>query len=1082
MSEVDQKAEKERLNRQYQKVFSQLCKDLTPIITRFPSFEDAPKHTKLNIQILVKAVLRQIPPEKIDTQVITEKNKQFNLANTTKLFQSSLKGYNAAQTSNANRVLNNFIEYVTRELAWKSKTKSTDSIALPKNIPVIKEKQMFNASFSKYYHQAISFGLSQICKLNDKELVGLLCLSILFDSKRLDIKFLESISNATKNQLVMLSPKDIHIEIIHSKMPKQSFKPHLSTLSIWLEKLKRNDEEVRTPTSIRESTSTFCKKFLSEYPGLKMPLEMPTNLNQILEVAESEYFLHRPAFFHAAMTMNKHLQPTSLPLETKCRILTGQAVKREKDSSDDSTSFDDTFFSQTHAERRSKHQLSNQLVEGDDLHTGKPLSWQLATIKNTLKKIAPLSKKEAIKFLNQILQEDSPDLSLISYWLISWLESLYSNTDNHEINHFRSRNPKYSSIQRYFRPVSVQVLSIFDNIDVLQLEEDEWIEYLQECIERSNDNNICSYLKRFVRFLNHRFQLSNLPLHDLNGNDGFYSANANLISPVEVNQILDMLLQSNKHNAVITPDNRLQACVLILGYFCGLRRNEALGIRVTDIYGHADSPFLFLRPHKKRTLKNTYSRRRLHLVDLVPRPYLKVLMEQHKFRISTGGNYLLSFDENLMGDETLLIDPVQNYCRQITGDQTFVFHGLRHSFANYFLLRIMQVAQPNLIRWFGHNNKNKLIESSTLKEIIDFYSIDNSKALIKKYFPKENQTLPKSTLLQLAEILGHKVPKTTCRSYLHLIDEFETTFQEKPDDQLFELLIDKYWKDFFEMPYQRTRLKRKLLSSDNEFDADLMAEQLYDKLFGINTIRKIEGYPRPSFSSKFKRQYSDQSTDFKFIWKNLDKIYPIYELLFVKNHNSSEIAEYFGFPKQWIEQIRNNALEISKIKTSKGKPRFQHPFLMRRSNNLRKRLISILQKTSKTTIDMKKIQDGIALYLRSSQQKNAHRTMLKNASELGKYFYLFKILKLPLKNMELRIYPSADYKKTSLEIEQYWQTVFKEISGSNTNIEVRIFSPISVTEEFGYVELSPVFDKDNERFLLDHYQYALFIFALIILI
>jgi hypothetical protein len=80
-----------------------------------------------------------------------------------------------------------------------------------------------------------------------------------------------------------------------------------------------------------------------------------------------------------------------------------------------------------------------------------------------------------------------------------------------------------------------------------------------------------------------------------------------------------------------------------------------------------------------------------------------------------------------------------------------------------------------------------------LLEFNEFYSVHYSKSFLKKYFPAENQTLPRLTLLQLAELFGHKVQGTSCRSYLHLIDEIEAEFFTPVDESIKEPFIDQYW-------------------------------------------------------------------------------------------------------------------------------------------------------------------------------------------------------------------------------------------------------------------------------------------------
>jgi integrase len=1077
MSEDAAKTDQEKEKEEYQKLVVESCEYLLPILTKFKNLDTAPHHTLYHLGLIVDNTLKSFAAQYRTEDFFKVKDRRFNIGR----IESKLlpQGINAEQTSRLKNLFNKFVVYVTQELGWVSAKLITDQLVLPRVLPVVREKQMFNLDLAKHYRNIIQTYCQNIRSLGNNQLIGLIALSAVFESKRLHIRFIESILNATSNDLIWLDEENPVLNIGNQEGNQQHIRVHNSTLLILLEKFRRQSSGVCLPEvkadQIRKAVHSLCNDYLKNQPIALSDLSLPTQLNKIIEIAGADYFMHRPAFFHAAMTGNQ--QQTPLAIETKLRTLTGKPVKRIKNIASLENGAN-SRLSNDLINSLNKHEL---LEEGSKLTDSiKPLSWQLETIKNVLKSLEGLSKQKASKHLQAILETPVPNLSLMSIWLIAWLNYLYAGHDNHEVNRKAKKSLKQNSILRYFSTVYRHVLPAFDNMDVADLEEDEWIELLQECLDNSKDSQLFKPLSRFVRFLIIQFNIPVLPMQDLEGNQGFSNVNANLVTPYEVYEILSKLMPSDNQNA--SSITRMQACALILGFFCGLRRKEVLGLRMTDIYGHSYRPYLYLRPHRDRGLKNAYSRRRLDLIDLVPEPYLKILMDWHQHQKSLGMKFLMSFSEHEIGDDKTIIDPVQEYCRQVTEDETFVFHGLRHSFANLHLIRILQISKPELSKWLG-SAKRKFFEKDTHIIALDyFYSAENAKAFLKKYFPTQNQTLPRSTLLQLAMLLGHKVPETTSRSYLHLIDEIENNYFDPIDEKIKEGWINQYWT--FEKPYQRTRFKNKLIDIEEEgakkIDETKLMHTLYENALKQPVICQLDHLIlEPSPLIIHDDLGSRENTD----WPNpilVENIYPIYKQLFVYSTPVEDIASAFALPKQDVQSIRDNALAISEIKTSKGKPRFKHPFLLRRSNELEKRLNSLMKKIAKTEVDIEAIKSGIDLYLQGSQARNAYRVMLKNAEEFNNYLQLLKEIQLPVSQIGIRIYPSSHVDKTNDELNAYWTKQFQQTMQTSVKPALtRIYAPISTKAEFGQVEVEPLKIQNGNSEFLEYYQYAAFLLVLL---
>lgn len=1067
--------EKQQKEKEYQQLIEDTCQLLLPKITKFSSLSIAPDQTLYHLGLIVDVTYKSVSDELRTIELFSTHQRRFNKDQIeSKLF---IKDINAEQTSRLKNLFNQFVLYLIRDLNWTTTFALTDKLVLPKVLPVVREKQMFNLGLEKHYLEIISDHLKNLKTLSNEQLIGLLGLSSIFHSSCLKPAFINAIVSAHHEDLLWITDSDVLLQIEINKLRGKAIRLHGNTLIILFEKFNREvtgklNTKIQN-ADINLAIKKLCQAYIKAQPKAFSKLELPLHAKKIIEIAGSRYFMERPAFFHASMTGN--LLQIPLAIETKLRILTGNAVKRTKPIKvlpDESTS---RLSIDLVEQLMNQEKLDN---ESDENTLVKPLSWQLKSISDLLKRLHGLTKKKAIDHIQTVLEKPSPNYSLMSLWLIAWLQQLYAGKGNHEVNRKAKKGLKHNSILRYFSTVYRHVLPAFDNIEVADLEEDEWIDLLQICLDRANDKQLFKSLSRFVRFLNVQFNLTALPLNDLDGGNGFSNVNSNLITPYEVFDILNQLGVSRDDG--LSPTLRMQACALIIGFFCGLRRKEVLGLRVTDIYGHKDRPFLFLRTHKNRNLKNSYSRRRLDLVDFIPKPYLKVLMDWHQHQSALNMKYFMSFSEHEIGDDNMIVDPVQEYCRQITGDETFVFHGLRHSFANLYLIRILQIHSPNLRKWLGEEKGKQLEETRELLELNEFYSVHYSKSFLKKYFPAENQTLPRSTLLQLAELLGHKVPDTTCRSYLHLIDEIEAEYFTPVDESIKEACIDQYWS--FDNPYKRTRFKKMMQDGGKQIIEINFIKTLYE-----NRLDKKISFTMDSLM--FKPPPIKVLGDLELTANNIfpssnlvQFIYPIYRQLFVYGSFLEEISAAFSLPVDDVKRIKDNALKIAEIKTSKGKPRFKHPFLLRRSHKLDKKVNNLMKSLSNKQVEVEEIQKGLHVYLKASQSNKAYRVMLKNNHEFKAYLLLLKAIGVPMTQVGIRIYPSTCFEKKNNELETYWVQQFQDfIQRKTTPLRVKIYASIVTKAEFGQIEVEPLQSKDSGFEFLEHYQFAIFLFALLYL-
>lgn len=199
-----------------------------------------------------------------------------------------------------------------------------------------------------------------------------------------------------------------------------------------------------------------------------------------------------------------------------------------------------------------------------------------------------------------------------------------------------------------------------------------------------------------------------------------------------------------------------------LGFFAGLRRSEAVGLKITDIEGthHVD---LLVRPNARRKLKTHSAQRVIPLSTLMPPEEFRRLLEwRDLYRKNSSSSddlfYLASLDRTPT-DTDPLMELVTEALQRATHDPGFRFHHLRHSFANWQLMKFWHAEQETntdpLPEWFLYTEHEKSRWSIAEKE---------RKAILG------GSPTNRRSLMQVSRLLGHSTVDITLTHYIHLLD------------------------------------------------------------------------------------------------------------------------------------------------------------------------------------------------------------------------------------------------------------------------------------------------------------------------
>lgn len=350
-----------------------------------------------------------------------------------------------------------------------------------------------------------------------------------------------------------------------------------------------------------------------------------------------------------------------------------------------------------------------------------------------------------------------------------------------------------SSIARYARLLGEALASQFDGLNVFQMEPD-LLESIYETIldaqvTDGKRRTLAKAIHEFHAFLERRYHYPPVSLYSVLGiGQNVASVDARILSE---DHYQGVLLALNTCGLELRTPRLVTVAklFLILGFRLGLRRNEALKLRLCDLHlpelssdasermrrrhpnmrvlsnqqlADLDLPVdLLVRPHAQRGLKTQSSVRRLPLRILLERDELELLSGWYKERQaeergSPTSEFLLCIPElrtQWVSESTLL--PALHACmRAVTGSEVIHYHHLRHSCATWQMLKLMGAITTSLPELIF---RDLPLTTRWLKDVTR-----QRKALLSAYGG------PTRRIVHIVSaLLGHGSPKTSLLHYIH---------------------------------------------------------------------------------------------------------------------------------------------------------------------------------------------------------------------------------------------------------------------------------------------------------------------------
>ncbi|MEH8018950.1 hypothetical protein MN202_17035 [Rheinheimera muenzenbergensis] len=249
------------------------------------------------------------------------------------------------------------------------------------------------------------------------------------------------------------------------------------------------------------------------------------------------------------------------------------------------------------------------------------------------------------------------------------------------------------------------------------------------------------------------------------------TVDANILMPWEYSKAKSFLTDYTEQQSGLTHQQALALRVLLmLGFRCGLRRREAHFLRLQDIEllhtrdnTLSASTTIFITPHGQRALKTSSAERRIPLGFLLSDKEKTIFLEYWRARQQIGTEhspYLFYFgaepplgaEGRPVAGEELLFDPLTILLQRITGDETFRFHHLRHSFATW-------------MTWSWTSKYHR--QAQPIDSLIDIPELSHLKQAKSALLHLTEGQPTRKVLHAISAIIGHAGPSMTLFYYIH---------------------------------------------------------------------------------------------------------------------------------------------------------------------------------------------------------------------------------------------------------------------------------------------------------------------------
>ena len=382
-------------------------------------------------------------------------------------------------------------------------------------------------------------------------------------------------------------------------------------------------------------------------------------------------------------------------------------------------------------------------------------------------------RKNLEMFLESNIDFMAPILQMLCRWAIELLSQLYIVVTGR-----KGRNPlQPGSVGTYLQAIDKELIACARGENILLFDPDELRGLYDDAIKAAKTKeqqlNCSQKLFLFHHFLIRTYGASVIDMNGLIARKGppELGVDANVLSPSMFYATLHALGWHLKNKS---REHAVCCFLVILGYRCGLRRSEALCLRIGDLMGEI-KPEVLVRTSRLIRPKTPDSTRRVPIYLLLEPVELLAIVQWKRTRISEEGSDYLSAP--LFGspghmnppDDNETYNRISSVLRLISGDPSIRYHHLRHSCEIRLLLALLA---NELLFETGH------VPASLRDMMLPPHRLTQLK---NEYFGNMNQG--RQFLYGVSALLGHADPSTSMLHYFHLGDWFLGQMVKHPSVQ-----------------------------------------------------------------------------------------------------------------------------------------------------------------------------------------------------------------------------------------------------------------------------------------------------------
>lgn len=400
----------------------------------------------------------------------------------------------------------------------------------------------------------------------------------------------------------------------------------------------------------------------------------------------------------------------------------------------------------------------------------------------------------------------SGDASEFELMVIQWIDYMLGGASAYGNAVERKTIARYARVLGAALAPQLEGMSVFDvEIDTL---ETAYESVLEAQSTEGKRRVLAKAIHEFHTFLHRRYSYPPVSPHSLLGiGRGVIRVDARILSEDQFQSIQQAL---NTCGLELRTPRLVTAAklLLVLGFRLGLRRNEALKLRLQDLHtpllsgdecshiqarhpnrrrlsgnelaGLALPVDLLVRPHSQRGLKTQNATRRSPLNVLLEPNELELLLDWHRQRldeeaINPASQYLFCIPElkTQWISEDYLLPALHDCMRAVTGNELVHYHHLRHSCATWLSLKLMGTLYgffPELIFRAAPLTTRWLRDDLRLRDTMLSINAGPTRRIIHI----------------VSAVLGHGSPKTTLLHYIHSLPQIMAmAWQWSPRNWLF---------------------------------------------------------------------------------------------------------------------------------------------------------------------------------------------------------------------------------------------------------------------------------------------------------